>query len=644
MSNQQRRWPRVGTATAVVVAAGVLGAVQWGGERPPAEPPQPVAASRLIAYDSCATALSDFKRAGLDQVGPWGLDGDRHAVPVDGGSIEDGAAAPARPGAVAEKPAEVADHSGTNNHEADADEPDLVKTDGKRIVTVVDGTLRVVDTATRALTASLVIPDGTPTQLLLEGDRVLVGVEPGGGAKPVEPDFAGRSTALVQVDLAGGARVTGTLTVAGAYLDARQVGPVARVVVRSRPNLPFTHPSDLVGPAEALRRNREVVERSTLDQWLPGHRLTGARTGSGALVDCAAVSHPAGYTGTSLLTVLTFDLRADLGRGDPISVAADGDTVYATATSLYVADDRRARRGAPAPGARSDALPRPGRSAPQDTEVHQFDIAGPSRPRYLASGSVPGALLNQYSLSEHGGDLRIATTTEEPVPCCDRARGLASAVTVLRRTGGRLDAVGRVGGLGAGERIHSVRFLGDTAYVVTFRQTDPLYTVDLSSPTAPRVTGALKITGYSAYLHPVSDGLLLGVGQEATTRGRVTGAQVSLFDTTGPEARPVARFQLADASSEAEFDPHAFLYWADRGLVVVPVDQPDRAGGSEALVLRVSGATIAEVGRIAHPGGPRDTRIRRSLVAAGSLWTVSSAGVLATDLDSVARLAWIPFG
>ncbi|SDC17133.1 Beta propeller domain-containing protein [Actinokineospora iranica] len=113
---------------------------------------------------------------------------------------------------------------------------------------------------------------------------------------------------------------------------------------------------------------------------------------------------------------------------------------------------------------------------------------------------------------------------------------------MLAQRGSALVRVGGVGGLGVGERIQSVRFLGPTAHVVTFRRTDPLCTVDLSDAANPRVTGALKITGYSAYLHPVADGRLLGVGQEATDEGRATGTQVSLFDTTGAEARPIARY------------------------------------------------------------------------------------------------------
>src|SRR4029434_2854577 len=103
---------------------------------------------------------------------------------------------------------------------------------------------------------------------------------------------------------------------------------------------------------------------------------------------------------------------------------------------------------------------------------------------------------------------------------------------------------------------------GPRAFVVTFRQTDPLYSLDLSDPAAPRVTGELKITGYSAHLQPIGEDRLVGIGQEADAVGRVQGTQVSLFDVSDPAApRRLDRYQVNNGSSEAEYDPHAVLWW-----------------------------------------------------------------------------------
>ncbi|MDQ3790642.1 MAG: beta-propeller domain-containing protein [Actinomycetota bacterium] len=227
-----------------------------------------------------------------------------------------------------------------------------------------------------------------------------------------------------------------------------------------------------------------------------------------------------------------------------------------------------------------------------------------------------------------------------------------SMITVLRRNGNTLGVVGHVDGLGPGERIYAVRYFGDTAYVVTFRQTDPLYTVDLTNPAAPKVTGELKITGYSAYLHGAGEGRLIGVGQEADTSGRTTGAQISLFDTTDPAgARRIAQYHLENAWTEAEGDPHAFLYWPDKGLLVVPVSggatvdgPPDQLAGG-ALVLKLEGNTFRQAGMLAHVSDRYGGSLvpRRAMVIGTELWTVSEAGMLVSDLDSLRQLAWVAF-
>ena len=177
------------------------------------------------------------------------------------------------------------------------------------------------------------------------------------------------------------------------------------------------------------------------------------------------------------------------------------------------------------------------------THIHRFDVSGSDGPAYEASGSVDGFLLNQFAMSEHEGYLRVAST-DTPVWGWWRQDGTSvSRVDVLQRDGAELRLVGSVGGLGQGERIYAVRFIGDIGYVVTFRQIDPLYTVDLSDPSDPRVVGELKIPGYSAYLHPIGKNVLLGVGQDADELGRVLGTQVSVFDVSDL-ANPVRTHQF----------------------------------------------------------------------------------------------------
>lgn len=538
-------------------------------------------------------------------------------------------------------------HSTTNIHEPGVDEPDLVKTDGRRLVTIVDGTVRVIDARSKTRTASIDLPDGYASSLLLHGDRALV-MMPGEdfGARTASPMPYRENARLVLVDVTGAGKILGKLTVDGSYVDARLNDSVARVVVRSGPRLDFTYAYRPGAENSATKRNEGVIANSSLSDWLPRFELDREGTHStGRLTDCARISHPKTDPAPSLLTVLTFDLRGRLGTGDPVSITADGaGAVYGTSESLYIAAG-----GMPFGAVPVDAA-MPARQAEQRTKVYQFDIAGSGKPRYLASGSVKGGLLNQYSMSEHRGHLRIATTIDD-WRCCDQGTSKSESVmSVLARQGDKLVRVGHLGGLGKGERIYSVRFLGDIGYVVTFRQTDPLYRLDLSDPHRPRITGELKITGYSAYLHPLSGDRLLGVGQEATDSGRTTGLQVSLFDV-GEAGKPrrLAQYQVAQAQSGVEFDQHAFLYWPERGLLVLPILSWSEVGdaASRALVLRVSEGAITEVGEVFHPvrkPGERVSEMRRSVVIADELWTVSHTGVMANDLDTLSRRAWLPFG
>ncbi|MBB5113899.1 beta-propeller domain-containing protein [Micromonospora echinospora] len=619
-------------------------------DQPPTGRPVPAGGLRLVAFDSCDEALRQIRAAARAAVGPWGLGPNHDMLRFSAESGVDGGAAKAA------GPASTPDFSGTNVHEAGVDEPDLVKTDGRRIVTYGRGVLSVVDPVTRRQTARLALDpaaerfSGQEGNLLLHGDRALVLLRAGTvpksavpGRRPA-PGMVGQAR-LVLVDLAAAPRVVGEYWIDGRMVDARQVGATARIVISSGHRLEFPQPSGKRTDAQRTAANRAVVDKATLDDWLPRYEVRDSvRTVGSGRVGCDRVSRPAGFSAASMLTVLSFDLAAPaLGAGDPVTVFADGDTVYSNGQRLYIANDQRWRAWrAPSPAARDDG-----------TEIYQFDTAA-GTPRYVAAGSVPGWLINQYALSEWDGHLRVATTIGDR---WGRGNASQSGVYVLRADGPTLKRVGAVTGLGKGERIYAVRFIGGTGYVVTFRETDPLYGVDLRDPAKPRVTGELKINGYSAYLHPAGDGRLIGVGQDATDRGRVTGTQVSLFDVADP-ARParIAQHHVAGGWSEAEHDPHAFLYWPPERLMVIPVRQPgvdtDRPDGTKrppsggVLALRLGDKGFTVAGAVDHPGSVADggewVAIRRSLMIDGVLWTVSEAGLKATALSGMTTLAWVP--
>jgi Beta propeller domain len=663
----------------LAVSSFALGACSGGG----AGAVQPnvgqiAAALRLVEYDSCGDALEQLKRAAADYLSAYGLGG---VVAMDGdlvmapGPVGEARSASALGAGDESVDAALPAHSTTNTHEAGVDEPDMVKTDGRRIVSVVDGVLRVVDAASKKLVGTLAfagVQDGWwyPSQLLISGDHALilgqgnVDIARRGPVSGEDSMYAPSGSTLVLVDLSGTPKIVSELDLGGSFVDARQVGSTARVVLHSGPALTWTYPSDTASEADALRANRDILAGSTIEDWLPHYvRSEGGQHTEGRLVDCADVSHPRRYSGTSMLTVLTVDIAVGLQAEDSVAVVADGQTVYGTGSSLYIADDHRSL---PVPIEMSTTVPAP---VDATTEIHKFDVSGPAKPRYVASGEVDGWLLNQYSLSEHDGYLRVATTRDSvsgkatPRRLAPAALPTESRVTVLAEQGGQLTKVGSVGGLGKGEQIYAVRFIGPVGYVVTFRQVDPLYTLDLSDPRSPRVVGELKIPGYSSYLHPAGDGRLIGIGQDADADGRIRGSQVSLFDVEDPAAPTRLDMFGIRGWSDAEYDPHAFLYWPDQELLVIPVWWDDgrwaQAGPTDtktvigpaggALVLRVDGESLAEVGSLTHVRSgepfayPGDPTIRRSLVIGDTLWTLSPSGALASNIDDLDEQAWVPF-
>jgi uncharacterized secreted protein with C-terminal beta-propeller domain len=214
-------------------------------------------------------------------------------------------------------------------------------------------------------------------------------------------------------------------------------------------------------------------------------------------------------------------------------------------------------------------------------------------------------------------------------------------VTVLEVADDGLVPTGQISGLGRDEDIYAVRFIGDTGYVVTFRRTDPLHVIDLSDPRHPRQAGELEIPGYSAYLHPLADGRLLGVGQDADPDGRVLGTQVSVFDVADPTSpRRLDSFTLPGGYSEVEWDHHAFLYWPADGLTVIPVQQSDGTKWwSGSIALQVTGDHISQLGELTTDLG----QVRRTIVVGDVIYSIADGGVMASNLDTLDEIATIRF-
>ena len=255
----------------------------------------------------------------------------------------------------------------------------------------------------------------------------------------------------------------------------------------------------------------------------------------------------------SYVVVGKIDL-SDLSKTPETTVLFGGGCeVYCTTDTLYVYNTEYNWSTS-----FTDMVWRSGASSDVETKttVLSFDITG-EKPEYKAQGTVEGYLLNTWSLDAYNGYLRLAVTKNDE-----------NAVVVLD---GDLQPVGELTGIAPGEIIKSVRFMGDTAYVVTFVQTDPLFVIDLSDPAKPAVKGEVKLPGFSSYLHPVGDGLLLGIGSGGTEDGVDGSAKISLFDVSDPTApKELDSIVIQDSYLNTQYK--AFVTVKADGAFLIPLD------------------------------------------------------------------------
>lgn len=592
--------------------------------------------SGLAAFDNCDRLLSHLQTEGAERVGPYGFNnGNYHRFDImrAGGEVveamedDESSDADVQPssnssdGSTPGKLTEGEDFSGTNNQEDGVDEPDYVKTDGSRILTMTQGVFTYVDIDGDEATirGSLRLDHQTQEMLIVGDTAYLFGTSYGEEiyfeddvarqestdaeahllddiALPSPRSFHGPTVSVIELDIssADSPTVVSTLKVEGHYLSARKVGNTISVALQSdQHDLGFVFPQGSNGEDAAERVNREIVAETDLADWLPSYSLrVNDDTTSGQLTDCANVHAPQEFSGFGSLSVLTIDGESGLDTPGAASVLASGQNVYASSNSMWISTNQWYDW---------EILDENERAATEDsytTQIHGFEI-GSATPEYLASGTVRGHLLNQFSLSEYDGVLRVASTDGSP---WGAGQDSESFVTTFDIAENELRQLGQVGDMGKGEQIFAVRFVGEVGYVVTFRQTDPFYTVDLSDPANPQVLGELKITGFSGQLHPLGPDHVLGIGQEATNEGRTTGAKVTLFDVSDL-ANPidVANWTVDNSWSDAQWDHKAFLWWPQENLAVLPVQNwQEQFFGAVAFRIDLDEGTITEAGRIEH--------------------------------------------
>ena len=611
--------------------------------------------SGLIPFKACEELLRYFQDEALERVGPYGLEGmgmgwgPMPVMAFESFAFEDsGEVMRAGPGI---------DFSETNVQEAGIDEPDFIKTNGQIIAVLQDNTLHVIDPESGSsdpLSSLRLDGLGWGSEMFLEGERVWVmartdmySLSPLTARMIPEGSWEPHTT-IVEIDITDPTQPiqVASMVIEGSYVSARVVNDIARIVVSSPPSdLPFVTPQGPSAEEVALAANKQAIVGTTIENWVPSY-VYESKEGNvtqGQLVDCKQVSHPSKFSGFTSLSVLDVELTSDMKPPAATSVLTDGETVYASPENLYISTTDYPEI-VPFPEENSQNIEKE-----YLTSIHQFTMKPGEKTEYKASIEVKGHLLNQFAMSEHAGNLRVATTTGAPWGFDESNE---SVVTVIEISDEGLTEVGQVGGMGKGERIFAVRFVGNIGYVVTFRQTDPFYTLDLTDPKTPKVRGELKITGYSGYLHPIEENLILGIGQEATEEGATTGTKAALYDVEDLDnPKVITTWSPGSGRSSAEWDHHAFLWWPPEGIAVLPI-RDWRNDKAEAVLLKIENGDLEEFGRITHSerGSPPDAKpefmipIERSLIVGGEIWTYSRGQLqanLMADL-SVSKKVQLP--
>ncbi|MBQ3136298.1 MAG: beta-propeller domain-containing protein [Clostridia bacterium] len=254
---------------------------------------------------------------------------------------------------------------------------------------------------------------------------------------------------------------------------------------------------------------------------------------------------------TRYIVVSAFDTSKPHSTPDAISVLGDGFEIYSTAENLYVySTDYDNIYG--------------DNNAIVKTIVNSFSLNG-TEITHKATGTFNGTCLNQYSFDEYKGNLRVAACYYNP-----RTNEDVSCVYVLNE---ELEIIGELTDIAKDEQVKAVRFMGDTGYVVTFRNTDPLFIIDFSDPEKPKITGELKIPGYSTYIHPIADGYLVGIGYDGTAEDVKTNTvKVSVFDVRDKTApKETDTFVIKDAFSLVNENPKAFFFYSEKNMIGIPV-------------------------------------------------------------------------
>jgi uncharacterized secreted protein with C-terminal beta-propeller domain len=547
----------------------------------------------LVQYATCDQLEADLKEmlvaeveASFDQQRYWQSHYPTAVDSAPGAGADTSNAAPRQEGV---------DYSGTNNQEQGVDEADFVKTDGYHVYVINGNRVHIfgVPAFGELVPESTVQIEGSPREMLVDRNtnraavfstiwpntlpeghplRAAATIAGPGGLVAWRVNTITKLTIFDITDRTAPALVR-EVFVEGDYRAARLIADSVRMGAWSWLNTPTVRSwydgTLTIDANEALAK--AAVAALHLSDIVPRlyERLPDGSFRSYQLTDnrCQSFFRPTDSQARGVTSLLTIDLAASGLALDAQHVITNSANLYASTDFLYLAES-----------AHDWWWGWWNSTADDQTNIHAFDISRPDRAVYVGSGRVHGVVNNTFSLGEKDGFLRVATTTGWETRWwlpADQRPVTQSHVWVLAPAGGRLARVGHVGGIAPGERIFAARFLGDQGYLVTFRQIDPLFTLDLSDPFAPRVVGEVQTPGVSTYLQAIENQRLLSIGF-GIAGNEPWAVDVGLFDVSDFEHPTLQAEQpLSPASgwswSPATYEHKAFQYFAPKKLLAVPV-------------------------------------------------------------------------
>lgn len=469
-------------------------------------------------------------------------------------------------------------YNDTNVQETGVDEADLVETDGEFIYLLQGQELLIFDArpAEELKLLSRTKLEGYAGGIYLDGDRLTIVSQSWGpyyaanvALTSIWPGPSQGKFTVTVLDVADrtAPKLAAQTEFDGNLVSSRMIEGRLYLTSSSAIDLPIPLFEQIEGPtgvtpglwkveSEADYRARI---RPLLQNQLPHYTVrTLSDPGTQQLLSAPTdIYKPGGADDLGLTSVVVLDTRA--AKPAPIGAAsvmgATGQMIYASENNLYVVS--------------TQWLTDVTGVGTSKTEIRKFHFT-PSGIELAATGVVDGAVLNQYALSEHAGYLRVATTESW-------GSNARNHLFVLGEQGTELTVVGALRDLAPGERIFSTRLMGNRGFIVTFRQVDPLFTLDLTDPTNPRVVGELKLPGFSNYLQVLDENTLLGIGRNTDpANGPVGAILVTIFDVSdmaSPKVKDQYRFTSGEWTS-ADYDPHQVLWDPDSHTLAFPAMSP----------------------------------------------------------------------